>query len=167
MRGLFAAAALAASLLTGCWGGLEEFPVARTTGRVLCDGKPVENASVYFEPLETGKSAIVGKSGMAMSDSAGRFTISTYGDEDGAVVGTHAVRVGPPGAEADPTWNCDCRTNHDLDVAEVNVTADGPNDFEISLPEKKAKDEPAMDEEDRRDAIESMKEELERSKGGS
>src|SRR5262245_13286615 len=94
LRPLILSPALAL-LLSGC-GSDGDFPTATTTGRVVCEGQPVPFVLVFFEPLQTGKKALVGKQGIANAEADGTFTISTYGDNDGAVVGRHRVRVGPP-----------------------------------------------------------------------
>ena len=93
-------------ICVGCGSGVEKFQVARTEGVVLCNDEPVANAQVYFEPLVTGKSAKVGKQGFAFSDADGTFKLSTYGNNDGAVVGKHRVRVG-----GDSSVKCDCETD--------------------------------------------------------
>ena len=79
----------------GCGSG-GDFPVAPVSGRVLCDGQPVPHAIVFFEPLQSGDSALAGKQGIARAKEDGTFVISTYGTEDGAVVGKHRVRVARP-----------------------------------------------------------------------
>lgn len=130
--------------MAGCGGG--DFETATATGVVTCDGKPVEGAMVYFEPIRgsstnsAGK-AIVGKQGFSYTDAEGKFSISTYdpGGEDGAVIGKHRVRVGTGKAK------CDCQTNDEKDVMEVTVTADGDNVFEIVLPPKATRERPIRD----------------------
>ncbi len=146
------AVTLCTLLLAGC-GGIEKFPTAATTGTVLCEGSPVEYALVFFEPLQTGQSAMVGKQGVAITDAEGKFTISTYGDEDGAVVGKHRVRVGAPERSG---WTCNCSTNAEFTLMEVDITADGTNDFELVLPKKKGRgssgiDDPDQDEDEDED----------------
>lgn len=118
-------------LLAGCGGGLEKLPTAQVTGTVLCNGSPVDSALVYIEPLGSG-SGPAGKQGYALTDSQGRFTISTYGENDGAVVGRSRIRVGPPARSG---WQCDCETNEEVDVMQVEVV-EGENDFEVVLPKK-------------------------------
>src|SRR6187401_1043114 len=81
--------------LTGCNSG-GDFPTAPVTGRVICEGKPVPHVMIFFEPTESGKSAIVGKAGFAIAKDDGTFRLTTYKDGDGAVVGHHRVRVGLP-----------------------------------------------------------------------
>ena len=93
---------LALPLFAGCSPAGGSFPVAATSGRVVCEGQPVPNVTVFFEPLQTGKSALAGKQGVAFAEANGTFTVSTYGDNDGAVVGRHRVRVGTPRAGEAP-----------------------------------------------------------------
>jgi hypothetical protein len=54
---------LVALATCGCRGG--SFPVAKTSGRVVCEGQPVKRAQVYFEPIQDGKSAVIGKQGFS------------------------------------------------------------------------------------------------------
>ena len=79
-------------------------PVAEVVGTVIHAGQPVQNAVVQFHPEGAGDR------GTGHTDQNGRFTISTYGPQDGAVVGKHAVTVQPlpvapavPGLATPPT----------------------------------------------------------------
>lgn len=132
---------IATTLLTllavsGCGGdGLDHFPTAKTEGTIVCEGKPVPFAMVYFEPLQNPNSttADVGKPGFDIADENGHFVLSTYGTEDGAVVGKHRVRVDPPNSSrVPPGWSCPCEMNSNVDVTQVDVT-EGENSFEIAL----------------------------------
>ncbi|MGQ0635228.1 MAG: hypothetical protein ACT4QC_11505 [Planctomycetaceae bacterium] len=109
--------------------------MAEVTGRVLCEGQPVPQAMVFFEPLPQGRSALVGKQAFAFADDEGSFVLSTYGTKDGAVVGRHRVRVG-----LDPERNCTCVTDTRIDLMEVDVKADGPNSFELVLKKRSPRD---------------------------
>lgn len=133
MRRFAFAMTLILSVWVGC-SGVERFPVARTEGVVLCNGEPVANAQVYFEPIVTGKSAKVGKQGFAFSDAEGAFVLSTYGTEDGAVVGKHRVRVG-----GDSSVRCDCATDSEKNVMEVDIVKGQTNTFTLDLPPKQKK----------------------------
>ena len=141
------AACLAASglmLLAGC-GGIEQFPTAPVSGVVMCDGKPVPMAMVFFEPIASGNDAIVGKPGFSRADADGKFTLSTYGTGDGAVVGKHRVRVDTP-----PTGipdGCDCRFSDTIDVMQVDVK-EGGNEFTVNLPKAKKRGKKEMTEEE-------------------
>lgn len=123
--------------VSGC--GNSGFPTAPVTGVVLCEGKPVANAMVYFEPIASqggAKTALLGKQGFSFTDESGRFEISTYepNGKDGAVIGRHRVRVGKGDSQ------CDCTTNDEMTLMEVDVQEGAENDFEIVL--KKAVRQP-------------------------
>jgi len=120
--------------LLGC-GGVEEFPRAQATGRVMCEGKPVAKALVTFEVKRTGGSAMVGQLGTAVTDEEGKFVVSTYGNKDGAVIGKHMIRVGK--TESSPP--CNCALNDMTVQMEVDVSEKGPNNFEVTLAKKSAK----------------------------
>ena len=107
----------------GCGTG-GDFPVAKVTGVVQCNGVPVPGGLVYFEPKQTGESALVGKVGLGVIDDQGNFTVSTYGDGDGAVVGTHLVKVDKGSGPG-----CDCAMNSAKVVTEVQVTEGGGQQF--------------------------------------
>jgi hypothetical protein len=130
----------------GCGGG-GDFATASATGTVLCDGKPVEGAMVYFEPVKEGSgSPVVGKQGFAWSDANGKFVISTYepGGEDGAVIGKHRVRVGKGKS------NCNCAMNEEADLMQVEVKAGEDNVFELVLSKKTGREKATrnIDEDD-------------------
>lgn len=119
---------LMATLFIGCSKG--DFPTAKVEGIVVCEGKPVASAAVYFEPLEAAdRKMTVGKQGFAFTDDNGKFKISTYfpGQNDGAVVGKHRVRVGRGDAK------CNCSMNDEKDIMQVEVKEGQVNSFELVL----------------------------------
>lgn len=120
--------------LLGC-GGVEEFPRAQVTGSVMCEGKPVPKTLVTFEIKRTGESGLVGQLGTAVTDEEGKFVVSTYGEKDGAVIGKHMIRVG----KTETTPPCNCAINAMTVQMEVDVTEKGPNNFEVTLAKKSAK----------------------------
>lgn len=130
---------LSLGLLGGC-GPRGDFPTVSTTGRVICEGQPVPHVMVFFEPLQEGKAALVGKQGFAYADADGAFTLSTYGEGDGAVIGKHRVRVGPPHAEDHPGFKCICALNSEVDVMQVEVKKGEKNDFQIKLAKRTSRD---------------------------
>lgn len=103
--GLSSAFVLSAVLgVAGCGEAQPErnakYPVVPASGVLLLDGKPLPDADLTFVDAKT-KQASFGR-----SDSEGRFRLTTFRPNDGAVVGTHVVTVSklatsvePPAAE--------------------------------------------------------------------
>ena len=81
---------LAFSLL-GC-GGDGRPRLAKVTGTVQLDGKPLEGAQVAMVLVTDAKSKYQRPSS-AMTDAAGKFTPQTYGKDDGLPVGKYKVGV--------------------------------------------------------------------------
>lgn len=81
----FAAFCVAPILLMGC-GGSDRADTVAVTGVVTVDGNPIENASVTFTP-EAGRSAT------GTTDSEGKFKLTTYESDDGAIVGKHQISI--------------------------------------------------------------------------
>lgn len=125
---------LLAALLCGCQ--KSDFATAPVTGVVLCEGQPVANAIVFFQPVSTGesKSKLVGKQGFSYTDDQGRFSIGTYDTDDGAVVGKHSVRVaaGPAGTK------CDCMLGDEVPVMDYEVRSGETHEVEVVLKKKTA-----------------------------
>jgi len=82
----------------GCSGG-GDFKVGRVKGQVTCQGQPVAGALIQLIPQATGDSGMSGKSAIGTADDNGNFELSTYQPGDGAVIGTHSVKVGSPDPE--------------------------------------------------------------------
>ena len=145
----FGSLLLVTATIAGCGDGLDRFPTAQVTGVVMCEGQPVPYAMVYFEPLQSGESAIVGKPGFAVADANGAFTLGTYDTTDGAVVGKHRVRVDPPAPGKNPDgWSCPCEMNSNVDVMQVDVV-DGDNNFEVVLKKAKGRRAGSMTDDER------------------
>lgn len=77
-------------LAVGCSGGTDpnRRPTAEASGVVTYQGKPVEGATVSFiasagEPI----------SAFGLTNAEGKFTLRTYEEDDGAVIGEHQVTV--------------------------------------------------------------------------
>lgn len=93
---LFCAPVIAA----GCGGG-HEFPTTPVSGIVTCSGNPVSGGTIMFIPLATDAKANTGKAASGEIAENGSFTLSTYGANDGAIVGKHTVQILPPPASDD------------------------------------------------------------------
>ncbi len=89
-------------LLAGCGGG-EEHPTAAVTGKVTYKGDPVQGGTLIFAPVAESDKSNPGKPGIANIKDDGTFTVSTYAQEDGAVVGKNNLTFTPPIPEAPAT----------------------------------------------------------------
>jgi len=135
-------------LATGCGGGGEDKwtkarkQVIPVTGRVLLDGVPVEAATVNFHS-ETEDLAAYGR-----TDADGRFRLTTYETNDGAVPGKHVVTIkkvitntvlNPDDPEAEPLssteeWVIPERySKKETSEQSAEVTEEGENDFTFEL----------------------------------
>jgi hypothetical protein len=86
MVGLFAGPLL---FLAGC--GENPYALAPVSGRVTLNGEPLPDASVIVHPLSTAKE--VGPDSTGITDSQGRFTLTTVDGPRGAVVGKSRVTI--------------------------------------------------------------------------
>lgn len=90
-------------LLSGC--EQPAFPVAPVHGKVTIDGEPLSSGKVMFAPILQGGGLESGKAGFGPIQSDGTFVVSTYSDNDGAVVGEHWVSIiGSPGIGVSPKF---------------------------------------------------------------
>lgn len=88
-------AGLTLSLFVGC--GSDRPPIAEASGILTLDGEPVAEASVTILPVSEGRPA------SAITDAEGRFSLQSYPDADGAIVGDYKVsviKISGPGAYA-------------------------------------------------------------------
>jgi hypothetical protein len=84
----------------GCSSG--NFDVAKVSGRVTCNGKPIQGGQILFRPTAKEDSELPGKSAKGILNDNGEFEMmTTYAIGDGAVVGTHTVQVLPEGYNVD------------------------------------------------------------------
>ena len=133
-------AGLAAAAAAGCGPSLEEYPTAPAGGVVTCGGTPLGSGRVLFSPVPAGNAVEAGKQARGYILEEGRFTLSTYGDGDGAVVGEHRVFV--ESVEGGDLGECSGKVERT-----VTVTTDGPNEFTFDLPPASAR-RPARGEDD-------------------
>lgn len=79
---------LGAALISGCGPADDGLPrTVQAAGTVICDGKPLEGASIVFMQ-ESGNYFARG-----ITDSSGRFSLDAYESKHGAVPGTYKVTV--------------------------------------------------------------------------
>ena len=112
---LVASIPLLAATLGGCKGSKDTRPQrAPVTGKVLHKGQPVAGATVIFEPLGSTPAAT------GETDTAGRFQLTTFNPNDGAVPGEYKVAV------------------HKVQVTRANRPANAPDDAPAPPPEEKS-----------------------------
>jgi hypothetical protein len=83
MQRLITFIGLAVLTLAGCGGAPKMMPV---TGKVVYNGQPLRFGSVTFQPPS-------GQPARGEIQPNGTFKLSTFRPNDGAVVGTHKVRI--------------------------------------------------------------------------
>ncbi len=85
---------LSAIVLAGCGSSGGE-ATSNVIGVVTYKGAPVADAGVTFTP-EKGRPA------SGITDAAGKFTLSTFAKDDGAVPGLHKVAITPNASQIEP-----------------------------------------------------------------
>ena len=83
---------LGALLLTGCGGGPT---LGEVEGTVTLDGAPLPHAKVEFQPA-------AGAPSVGETDAAGKYKLMYSPDNDGALPGTHTVRITTYRANPEP-----------------------------------------------------------------
>ncbi|MFO0863118.1 MAG: hypothetical protein U0744_00400 [Gemmataceae bacterium] len=88
----------------GCGGGRE---LARVSGKVTFNGKPVSGGSLTFSPQGGSTEANPGKPAVGVVRD-GNYSLGTFAESDGAFVGKHTVSYSaplldyPPGIQPKP-----------------------------------------------------------------
>ncbi len=87
----------ALSSLAGCGGRSD---LAPATGVVTFKGEPLADAKVMLHPLGGGP-----RNSYGTTNSKGEFKLSTFGMNDGALIGRHAVTITKVDASSQPTFD--------------------------------------------------------------
>jgi len=87
-------------VIAGCGGGSGQKPTAKVKGKVTFNGQPVTGGDITFSPVAAGKDP--GKSGSGTVGADGSYTLTTYQQNDGAVIGNHRVSFIPPITATEP-----------------------------------------------------------------
>lgn len=77
--------------LAGCGGASDAPELAKVTGVVMLDGKPLTKGSIQFTP--DSKQGTAGRMALGEIGPDGEFTLTTSAPGDGAQVGFHTVSV--------------------------------------------------------------------------
>lgn len=141
-QGSRASSVICALLLTApAWGcARSPYELAPVEGVVTIDGAPFTEGKVMFAPIAQGSDGKAGRTAFGRLDAAGRFTLSTYEEGDGCVVGDHwitLVRLGPVDAEGRPVAKSSTADKRKFDRLAVprkaTVVAGESNVIEVAL----------------------------------
>ncbi len=91
------------SICSGC--NDSRFKIVPVSGVVTIDGKPIESAFVSFDPRSTSEDGIAGPGSFGRTDAEGRYKLTTYDRQNGAVHATHRVAIRTMIAEDGPDGN--------------------------------------------------------------
>ena len=80
-------------MLPGCSKDNIVIQTHKISGRILYDGKAAEGVSVYFGPIAAPRVPDIPANPYGVTDKQGRFTISTYGEGDGAPQGEYQIMM--------------------------------------------------------------------------
>ena len=83
----------ALALTIGLLGCAQQEQLAPVTGVVTIDGKPYPGGKVIFSPTAKEGSDAVGRPSFGIPDEQGRFSLSCFKPNDGAIVGDHIVTL--------------------------------------------------------------------------
>jgi hypothetical protein len=153
---VLAAAALGLLLaaVVGC--GDEKMKYVSVSGVVKLNGKPYPNAIVTFQPVGGKDNQNPGRGSTGITDENGRYVLKTDGDQRGALVGLHQVKIrtqgevvgydptvgspdnapGPEKGKIDPIPT-DWRSLSDKHVFEVPAEGTDQANFDITNPRAK------------------------------
>jgi hypothetical protein len=87
IRILVTTCVLICASMMGCGGGAARPELVPVSGTVLFKGEPVEGATVTFSNKDAPRSA------QGVTDASGKFRLTSYDTNDGAVPGEHAVTI--------------------------------------------------------------------------
>jgi len=80
--------------LVGTFGcGPSALKVAKVSGRVTLDGKPLPKASITFVPMASKENLNPGKTAQGITDSEGHYQLSVDASTPGAVVGKCRIYI--------------------------------------------------------------------------
>ena len=137
--------------VTGC-GPRGDFSVAQARGTIkTADGTPLQSGIITFTPIPKSEKAKGGKPAYAKIVD-GKFEMTTYGNKDGAVVGSHTVSLTESKRPDDESVNKrEIPPKHNCEIADesrtVEVKSEGST-FELVAVTKKQKRRRRGDDED-------------------
>jgi hypothetical protein len=123
---------VAAAALLGCEKSPYELAPAR--GVVTLNGKPVPTGTVMFSPIAKEDGLNAGAPAFGAIQSDGTFVLTTYQDNDGAIVGEHWVTINNRStAGTEPTAAATLPFRRIAMPQKVSVVEGQENSFPLSL----------------------------------
>lgn len=117
--------------MSGCGGSGDRPKTVPVSGAVAYNGKPVENATVSFM-MEGAPRVATG-----VTDKEGKFQLSTFALNDGAVIGTHTITVTKTDPSAAAPVKAANKAGDPSDLAsQMQEMAEEAGKFKGLLPEK-------------------------------
>ena len=134
MRAPFIAGLILAvsAVLSGCGSDTALPELGEVSGTVTLDDKPASNMEVRFEPQDKGGTS------SGVTDAEGKYTLTYLGEQPGAVVGTHTVRIigvaggGPAGGETGEVVP-DVPARYNTESVLTEEVKEGPNEINFDL----------------------------------
>jgi hypothetical protein len=121
-------------LAAGCGTPEGQLPTYRTTGKVLLRGQPAVGAYVVLHPQFEYDNDADPPSGGVKED--GTFTLSTYGEGDGAPAGSYKVAILPP-ANFDEGISLQVREEDGPDPAFEKSQSPETSGIEVTIEERR------------------------------
>ncbi|MES2793463.1 MAG: carboxypeptidase regulatory-like domain-containing protein [Planctomycetota bacterium] len=127
---------VASSGLAGCSGRGDKPELGFVDGTIQLDGKPLADAVVFFSPEEGGRTSV------GHTDSEGKYQLSYIGNDPGAKVGKHTIRITTSQEIDDPKTGRTIHTREkvpDRYNAHSELTKEiepGPNSVDLDLKSK-------------------------------
>ena len=133
----FALLSIVALFAAGCGSNEDRYDTVPVRGVATCNGKPIANGVVNFTPMKDQGRAEgrTGRLALGKTDSEGRFRLTTYVENDGAITGRHIVTVSmgfseETGASANKGFAC-------RDSSEEVTVKSGMGEIKIDFGSKK------------------------------
>ena len=111
--GILLTTAFATMMFVGCGESVDRPPTFEVTGTVIYNDKPVEGASVSFWTEGAARAA------QGITNAEGKFKLTTFDFNDGAVAGKHTVTIKKVEAGQNNASNDEAMLNDPMAMAEM------------------------------------------------
>ncbi|WP_254513425.1 hypothetical protein [Anatilimnocola floriformis] len=134
------ALALVTTFLTGCDNKVKTYPVTGTVK--FTDGKPLAGGTVEFRSVNSDVAKQVNARGEIGAD--GKYQLTTFNPNDGAIAGEHQVCVFPPSRDTPGNFSSEPPPSplqrkflaYETSGLKYTVQTTGPNVYDIDVGQK-------------------------------